>query len=318
MKSKVCLVTGCAGFIGSHLTERLLAEGCSVVGIDVLRDYYDPAIKKQNLSNFINNKDFEFHQADLNKIDLNGIIGKVTCVFHEAAQAGVRASWGEEFNIYVNDNILATHKLLEALKEHKEVKLIFASSSSVYGDSAQDQLFESSVLNPVSPYGVTKLSAEKLALVYWQNLQVPVVSLRYFTVFGPRQRPDMGLYKFIKAALLNEEIVIYGDGNQKRDFTYITDIIEANILAMKNHIPGECFNIGSGSNQTINDVLDKIEKLTGNKIKRVYSTKARGDVNSTRANIGNAHKKIGYDPKMSFEKGLMNQIDYMRKSLKIG
>ncbi|MDD5491292.1 MAG: NAD-dependent epimerase/dehydratase family protein, partial [bacterium] len=278
LKSKTCLVTGCAGFIGSHLTERLLAEGCSVVGIDVLRDYYDPAIKKQNMSNFINNKNFVFHQEDLNKINLNEIVKRVGYIFHEAAQAGVRASWGKEFNIYVDDNILATHRLLEMLKEHKNVKMIFASSSSVYGDSAQNESVENSMLDPVSPYGVTKLAAEKLAHVYYKNYLVPVVSLRYFTVFGPRQRPDMGLYKFIKAALQNEEIVIYGDGNQRRDFTYVTDIIEANILAMKNHISGECFNIGSGSNQTINEELDKIEKITGNKLKRIYSTKAMGDV----------------------------------------
>ena len=317
LKEKTCLVTGCAGFIGSHLTEKLLAEGYSVIGIDAMRDYYDLSLKEQNISLLINGN-FEFIKADLNKYALGPVIDRVDYIFHEAAQAGVRASWGEQFNIYVEDNVLATQKLLEAAKGKPIKKFIFASSSSVYGDSAKDRLVEDSELNPVSPYGVTKLAAEKLAFVYWKNYQLPVVSLRYFTVFGPRQRPDMGLYKFIKAALLNEEIEIYGDGNQKRDFTYISDLVQANLLALEKVIPGEVFNIGSGSDRTVNDVLDKIGKIVGKNLKRVYSSKAKGDVTNTLANIGNAHKKIGYDPKMNFELGLQEQINYMRKSLKIG
>lgn len=317
LNAKTCLVTGCAGFIGSHLTERLLAKGCAVIGIDALKNYYDPAVKKQNMAGFIDNKNFEFHQKDINKIKLQGIIKKADYIFHEAAQAGVRASWGKEFNCYVDDNILATHKLLEALKDQKNKRMVFASSSSVYGDSAEDELKESSELRPISPYGVTKLTAEKMAFVYWKNYQVPVVSLRYFTVFGPRQRPDMGLYKFIKAALQSKEIEIYGDGSQKRDFTYISDIVDANILAIENFFPGECFNIGSGSNQTLNDVLGKIEKVAG-KLKRVYTAKAKGDVTNTLADISQARAMLEYDPKINFEQGLKNQVEYMRKSLKLG
>lgn len=317
LKSKTCLVTGCAGFIGSHLTERLLSKGCRVIGIDALKNYYDPVVKEQNMSDYINNGNFEFHKKDINKINLNRIIKKVDYVFHEAAQAGVRSSWGREFSCYVDDNILATQKLLEVLKDYKNKKMIYASSSSVYGDSEEKELREDAALRPVSPYGVTKLAAEKLAFVYWRNYQVPVVSLRYFTVFGPRQRPDMGLYRFIKAALKNEEIEIYGNGTQKRDFTYVSDIVDANILAIENFIPGECFNIGSGSNQTVNEVLDKIESITG-KLRKVYTAKAKGDVINTLANINKARTELEYAPQMNFEQGLKNQIEYMRKSLTLG
>ncbi len=317
LKEKTCLVTGCAGFIGSHLTEKLLADGYAVIGVDALRDYYDVAIKKQNL-NSLKHDNFEFIEADLNELDLGSIVKRVYHVFHEAAQAGVRNSWGQEFGIYVNDNIMATQKLLEALRGQKDKKMIFASSSSVYGDSTQDELVEKAVLNPVSPYGVTKLAAEKLVQVYWKNYGVQALGLRYFTVFGPRQRPDMGLFKFIKAALKNEEIEIYGDGSQKRDFTYVTDIVEANILALNNFRPGECFNIGSGSNLTVNEVLSKIEKISGKGLAVRYTERAKGDVINTLANIGNARKQLGYDPKMNFEQGLLSQIEYMRKSLKIG
>jgi nucleoside-diphosphate-sugar epimerase len=317
LKEKTCLVTGCAGFIGSHLTEKLLAEGYYVIGIDAMRDYYDLSLKEKNLS-LLKNNNFEFIKADLNKYDLGSLIDRVDYVFHEAAQAGVRASWGGQFNIYVEDNVLATQKLLEAAKGQPLKKLIFASSSSVYGDSAEKELSETSELRPVSPYGVTKLAAEKLAYVYWKNYQLPVTSLRYFTVFGPRQRPDMALYKFIRAALQEEEIEIYGDGEQKRDFTYVSDIVQANISVMKQSPQWGCFNIGSGGNQTVNEVLDKIGRLTGKKLAVRYSGKVRGDVTNTRANISVAREYIKYAPQIGFEQGLKEQIEYMRKSLKIG
>ncbi len=309
-KSK-CLVTGCAGFIGSYLVEKLLELECTVIGIDSFTDYYSRASKELNLSGFRNDPRFTFMEEDLNTISLGKILKDIDYVFHQAAQAGVRASWGDQFSQYLHCNIAATQKLLEAAKDAPLQKIVFASSSSVYGDSPLPML-EGNMLRPISPYGVTKLAAENLCYLYWKNYQVPVVSLRYFTVFGPRQRPDMGLHKFITAALHGEKIILFGDGNQTRDFTFIADIIQANLAAAVKGQPGLAMNIGGGSRITINEVLLMIERLLDRKLNIEYRDKARGDVQDTLADISLAQQNIEYDPKFNFAAGLKLQFDHLK------
>lgn len=309
--NKRCLVTGCAGFIGSHLVEKLLELECTVVGVDSFTDYYSRASKELNLSGFRNNSRFTFIEEDLNTISFDKILKDMDYVFHQAAQAGVRASWGDQFSQYIHCNIAATQKLLEAAKDAPLQKIVFASSSSVYGDS-QLPMTEGNMLRPISPYGVTKLAAENLCYLYWKNYQVPVVSLRYFTVFGPRQRPDMGIHKFITAALHGEKIVLFGDGNQTRDFTFIADIIQANLAAAAKGQPGLVLNIGGGSRVTINEVLFLIERLLDRKLNIEYRDKARGDMQDTLADISLARQNIEYAPEFNFATGLKLQFDHLK------
>ena len=275
------LVTGCAGFIGSHLVDRLLEQGYEVVGIDCFTDYYSRNIKEANLSNALNHNNFKFIEEDILEMDK---YPEVDYVFHEAAQAGVRASWGRSFEIYTRNNIEATQKLLEFYKDLSIKKFVYASSSSVYGD-AELPMNEDSLLKPVSPYGVTKLAGENLCYLYWKNYKVPTVSLRYFTVYGPRQRPDMAIHKFVKAILNNEEITVSGDGTQTRDFTFVDDAVEANVLAAESDSVGEIFNIGGGSRISVNVLINEIEKITGKKAKIKYTEKQKGDVRDTLADV---------------------------------
>jgi len=301
-----CLVTGGAGFIGSHLVERLLEDGYKVIGIDCFTDYYPKGIKEANIANALNHKNFGFVEGDLLKINE---YPDVDYVFHEAAQAGVRASWGKSFEVYTKNNIEATQKLLEFYKNKKIRKFVFASSSSVYGD-AELPMKENSLLKPVSPYGVTKLAAENLCYLYWKNYGIPIVSLRYFTVYGPRQRPDMAFYKFINAILNDEKITIYGDGNQTRDFTFISDVIDANILAIKSNIVGKVFNIGGGSRISVNEVIKILEEILGKEAEVKYIEKQKGDVEHTYSSIEKAKNMLGYNPKIDIRTGLERMIEY--------
>ena len=232
------LVTGCAGFIGSHLVDKLLEQGYEVIGMDCFTDYYPREIKEKNISNALKNKNFKLIGGDILNMDK---FPEVNYVFHLAAQAGVRVSWGKNFEIYTRNNIEATQKLLEFYKDRKIKKFVYASSSSVYGD-AELPMKEDSLLKPVSPYGVTKLAGENLCYLYWKNYNVPTVSLRYFTVYGSRQRPDMAIHKFVNAILEENKITVFGDGTQTRDFTYVDDAVEATILAAGNDLVGEVFN----------------------------------------------------------------------------
>ncbi|MGH9388132.1 MAG: NAD-dependent epimerase/dehydratase family protein, partial [Vicinamibacteria bacterium] len=234
-----CLVTGAAGFIGSHLCDRLIAEGHEVVGIDSFTDYYERASKERNLSGLRRVAKFTLVEKDILDADLGKILRGVDLVFHKAAQPGVRASWGEQFQAYVRDNIEATQRLLEACRGMELRRLVCASSSSIYGDSEDLPLSEKSAPRPISPYGATKLASEALAWLYYRNSRVPVVSLRYFTVYGPRQRPDMAFSRFIRAHLSREAVTVHGDGTQSRDFTFIDDAIDANLLAAEKGKEGE-------------------------------------------------------------------------------
>jgi len=306
------LVTGCAGFIGSHLVGKLLNLDYKVIGLDCFTDYYSREIKEANISNALNHKNFEFIEEDI--LEMN-VFHDVDYVFHEAAQAGVRASWGKSFEIYTRNNIEATQKLLEFYKDLSIKKFVYASSSSVYGD-AELPMREDSLLKPVSPYGVTKLAGENLCYLYWKNYNVPTVSLRYFTVYGPRQRPDMAIHKFVKAIFKGEEITIFGDGTQTRDFTYVDDAVEANILAANNDVVGEVFNVGGGSRISVNELIGMMENIIGKKAKVKYIEKQKGDVRDTWADVSKAKEKLRWKPKANIEEGLKKYINWKNKNYK--
>lgn len=298
------LVTGCVGFIGSHLVDKLLELGYEVIGIDCFTDYYSKEIKEANISNALNHDNFEFIEEDI--LNLNEY-PEVDYVFHEAAQAGVRASWGKSFEIYTRNNVQATQKLLEFYKDSNIKKFVYASSSSVYGD-AELPMREDSLLKPVSPYGVTKLAGEYLCYLYWKNYSVPAISLRYFTVYGPRQRPDMAIHKFVKAILNDEEITVFGDGTQTRDFTFVDDAVEANILAAENDLVGEVFNIGGGSRISVNELIKRMEDITEKRIKVNYIEKQKGDVKDTLADTSRAKELLSWSPKVDIKEGLKKHI----------
>ena len=304
MKNKKALVTGCAGFIGSHLVDKLLELGYEVIGIDCFTDYYPGELKGKNVSNALNHKNFKFVKEDILEMEE---FPEVDYVFHLAAQAGVRASWGKSFEIYSRNNIEATQRLLEFYKNRELKKFVYASSSSVYGD-AELPMKEDSILKPVSPYGVTKLAGENLCYLYWKNYNVPTVSLRYFTVYGPRQRPDMAIHKFVKAILNDEEITVYGDGKQTRDFTYVDDAVEATILAAEDTIMGEVFNVGGGSRISVNELIEQIEIIVKHETKLKYGEKQRGDVGDTLADTSKAGKLLGWKPMTNIDKGLEKYI----------
>jgi nucleoside-diphosphate-sugar epimerase len=301
------LVTGCAGFIGSHLTERLLNEGYEVIGVDCFTDYYPRNIKENNLHAVLKQENFEFLNKDLLSLDE---YPDVDYVFHQAAQAGVRASWGKYFDTYLENNIKLTQKLLEYYKNRSIKKFVYASSSSVYGDVDELPMNEKSLLNPVSPYGVTKLAAENLCSLYYKNYGVPTVSLRYFTVYGPRQRPDMAIFKFVNSILNDMEINVYGDGFQTRDFTYVVDAVEANVLAATSDIVGEVFNIGGGNRITVNNLIKEIENIAGKRAKVNYIKKQKGDVEDTWAEVGKARKLLNWKAKTQITEGLDRFVEW--------
>nr|HID57661.1 NAD-dependent epimerase/dehydratase family protein [Desulfobacterales bacterium] len=309
-----CLVTGVAGFIGSHLAKRLLDEGCVVVGIDNFMDYYSRKIKEANISGLRRKSNFEFLEADLLKVEMMQILEGVDVIFHQSAQAGVRASWRENFKTYSDNNILATQMLLEACIERPIKKFVFASSSSVYGDTDDLPMRESSRPCPVSPYGVSKLAAEHLCYLYFKNFGVPTVSLRYFTVYGPAQRPDMAFHRFFRWALEKKPLQIYGDGEQSRDFTHVHDIVEANWQAFLKAQPGEIFNIGGGSRISMNRVVRIIEEITEQSVEVNYMDVQKGDVRHTSADISKARNLLGYKPSISIEEGLRTELEWIRKT----
>jgi len=305
-------VTGAAGFIGSHLSESLIQKGFDVVGIDNFTDYYPRTIKETNITQLRGGNNFEFVEASLLEVDLAKLLDGVEVVFHEAAQAGVRASWGQNFKIYSDNNILATQMLLEACCRSPVKKLIYGSSSSVYGDTPDLPMKESSLPCPVSPYGVSKLAAEHLCFLYYKNFGIPAVSLRYFTVYGPRQRPDMAFHRFFKWALKNETIRVYGDGQQTRDFTYIDDIVEANLLALEKGAPGKVYNIGGGSRISLERVIQIISEITGRQLKVDYQEKEKGDVRHTMADTTRAQRELHYSPKVSIREGLQAEYEWIK------
>ena len=302
------LVTGCAGFIGSSVVDGLLKSGYSVVGVDAFRDYYSRDIKKKNIEKAMENSNFSFIEGDILDVDLPS----VDYVVHEAAQAGVRASWGKGFDIYARDNVLVTQRLLEFYKGSDIRMFVYASSSSVYGDS-ELPMREDGRLRPVSPYGVTKLAGENLCYLYYKNYDLPTVSLRYFTVYGPRQRPDMAINKFTRSILDDGEIVVFGDGKQTRDFTYVSDVVNATTRAMKSNEAGEVFNIGGGSRVSVNELISLLGEALGQDPKVCYGDKQRGDVQDTYADISKA-KRINWRPKIALKEGIENYVEWIRNN----
>lgn len=308
------IVTGVAGFIGSHLAEALLQQGAEVIGVDQFNDYYDPQLKYDNLLNLKQYSRFKLIKADIQELNWLELLESVDVVYHQAAQAGVRASWGQGFHNYTERNINATQVILEAAKQVSSLnRIVYASSSSIYGNAVTMPTPETLCPLPVSPYGITKLAGERLCWLYQQNFAVPVTALRYFTVYGPRQRPDMAFHKFFKAAIKGEAISIFGDGQQTRDYTYVSDIVAANLAAGK--VPeaiGEVFNIGGGSRITLIELLDLMEQVMEIPIERNYLENAVGDARHTSADITKAQKILGYTPQVSLLEGLTQEWQWIK------
>ena len=310
------LVTGAAGFIGSNLSERLLALGHDVIGVDCFSDYYPRWIKERNLQRLrAAGAAFRFEEGDLSRIALQPLLQDVQWVFHQAAQAGVRASWGESFQVYAKDNVMATQRLLEAVKGMPLQKFVYASSSSIYGDAESFPTPESALPRPVSPYGVTKLAGEQLCYLYWRNYGVPTVALRYFTVYGPRQRPDMAFHIFSRALLEGRPINIFGDGQQTRDFTFIQDALSANVLAAERGEPGSVFNIGGGSQITLRDAIALLEDAAGREAILNHEEVRRGDARHTSADIRKAERELGYQPTITIAEGLKRELSWVGELL---
>lgn len=307
-----CLVTGVAGFIGSHLAERLLVEGHTVCGIDNFTSYYPRQIKENNLRRARSQQRFSLIEGDLVTTDLASSCEHVDWIFHQAAQPGVQASWSNDFSRYVDNNVLATQRLLE-FALHKDVRrFIYASSSSVYGDLSVLPLSESTLPRPFSPYGVTKLAAEHLCKLYYDNFKLATVSLRYFTVYGPRQRPDMAFHRFCKAIIEEQPLHIYGSGEQTREFTYVSDIVEANLLAATSERAiGKVFNISGGTRISLNEVIRVLREITGLPATVIYEKKQYGDVQHSSASTTRAEQILGYHPEIPLYEGLMNEFQDM-------
>jgi len=306
------VVTGAAGFIGSHLCERMLADGHEVVGIDCFTDYYRRARKEQNLDVARSHRNFSFEELDLVDADLTAALEGAAIVYHLAGQPGVRPSWGHQFDRYVRDNVIATQRLLEHLKGSRLKRLVFAGSSSVYGDAESFPTRESALPRPVSPYGVTKLAAEHLAHLYTRNFDIPAVSVRYFTVYGPRQRPDMAFARFMQALADGEPIEVFGDGEQTREFTYVSDAVEGTVKAATADVVGMVFNLGGGSRVTINKVLATLGEISKLEVRRQNLPAAPGDPRHTGASINLARERLGWEPRVALREGLAKQWDWFR------
>jgi UDP-glucose 4-epimerase len=305
------LVTGAAGFIGSSLSERLISDGAEVVGIDCFTDYYPRADKERNLTELRRAARFRLVEAPLAQTDLGRLLDGVTHVFHLAAQAGVRKSWGRDFRVYTVNNVEATQLLLEACIARPIERIVYASSSSVYGDDVELPMSEDARLQPVSPYGVTKLAAEQLCYLYFVNHGIPAVSLRYFTVYGPRQRPDMAFRRFFSAAMRDEGLPLYGDGHQTRDFTFVSDAVSATMAAATRGIPGRVYNVGGGSRVEVLDVFELIRQITGRPVRIERIEAQKGDMRNTYADTRRARADLGFAPVVTLEQGLRAQFAWM-------
>jgi len=305
------LVTGAAGFLGSRLVERLLGQGHRVTGVDCFTDYYDPEMKRENLSAAKSQPGFRLLEWDLAEHDLAGL-PQPEVVYHLAAQAGVRASWGKDFGVYLRQNLLATQRLLERYQARPPKRFVYASSSSVYGDAERLPTSEDDRPRPFSPYGVTKLAAEHLCLLYQRNYGLPAVALRFFTVYGPRQRPDMGFHRFFEAVRAGRALEIYGDGTQSRDFTFVEDILDAVEAAGDRGAPGGVYNVGSDRPVTVLEVLDKIRAVTGERVDVTFRPKVAGDAPHTASDITRARRDLGYEPRVTLDQGLAAQWQWHR------
>ena len=306
------VVTGCAGFIGSHLTERLLADGWSVVGIDSIAPTYNTLERRYQTTRLARDGHFEFIEGDLNGMDLSEVVGDSEVVFHLAARPGVRASW-RDFGQVSDANIRATQHVLDAVADSPETRLVFASSSSVYGQSDTFPVMETQPLAPISPYGVTKAAGEALLSAYASQFDIPITSLRYFTVYGPRQRSDMAFNRWIHRALRREPLPIYGDGKAIRDFTYVSDVVEATVLAASDPTPGHrIYNVAGGSPASLGEVIDLIEDLVGVPVQVDHIEAAKGDPQRTGGDTQRIRTALGWEPLVDMPTGLEAQMRWMR------
>lgn len=309
------LVTGAAGFVGSHLAEQAHEAGYDVVAVDNLTPYYEPSLKKENAEALLA-AGIRFVEADLLEVDLEELLGSVEVVFHQAGQPGVRASWAQGFEDYINANIRLTQKLLEASRRAGLRRFVYASSSSVYGHARTYPVRESVLPRPYSPYGVTKLAAEQLCSLYAANWSLPTVSLRYFTVYGPRQRPDMAFRRLIDAALGGEAFPLMGDGRQVRDFTYVDDVVAANLAAAERDVnPGEVINVAGGSTISLWEVIEMVESVTGSQVDLERLPSQPGDVRKTSGATGKADALLGWSPITDLRSGIERQVAWQRERL---
>jgi len=310
-------VTGAAGFVGSHLAEALLARGDTVIGVDCFTPYYERIDKEQNLARAFAHDDFELVEADLRTADLDVLLSGVDTVFHQAAQAGVRLSWSGGFSDYVGHNVLATQRLLEAVQRARPgIRVVYASSSSVYGNQVRYPTVETDLPQPFSPYGVTKLAAEHLCSLYAENWGVHTVSLRYFTVFGPRQRPDMSIHRLCQAAVDGSAFPLYGDGTQIREFTYVADIVAANIAAADRDVaPGTYLNVAGGAEITINELIALVGELAGSPVAVDPEPRKPGDSFRNGGATDRARELLGWRPEVPLREGLSRQIAWHRERM---
>ena len=308
------IVTGAAGFVGSHLADRLLAIGHEVVGVDSFTDSYARHLKERNLSDAKGHERFQFIDGDLLDVDLDALLVSADHVFHLAGQAGVRPSWGSQFAIYLRNNIAATQRLLEAAKRAQLRTFVFASSSSIYGNAKRLPVTEETLPQPVSPYGVTKLAAEHLCSLYHRIYQVPAVSLRYFTAYGPRQRPEMAIQRFLSASMNGEQVTIFGDGTQTRDFTFIDDIVEANVRALEAPADERIFNVCGGSRISVNYLIELVGEATGKPLAVQYEPAAKGDALHTLGDNSLAQQHLGFSPKTSVADGVAAQWRWLNEA----
>jgi UDP-glucose 4-epimerase len=309
------LVTGAAGFIGSTLAERLVRDGNDVVGIDCFTDYYPRSAKERNLARLREAPNFRFVEGRIQDVDLQALLADRTQVFHLAAQAGVRKSWGRDFDVYTSNNIEATQRLLEACVGTAVERVVYASSSSVYGDLVAMPMREDALPQPVSPYGVSKLAAEQLCYLYHVNYGVPTVALRYFTVYGPRQRPDMGFHKFLRATIEGRPIAVFGDGEQTRDFTFVEDAVSATAAAAVRGVPGRVYNIGGGSRVSLNAVLAIIGDVVGRQPVLAREADQKGDMRHTYADTTLARTDLGFAPTWDLRRGLAAEYEWLNGCL---
>lgn len=311
MTERSVVITGGAGFIGSHLAEGCLACGWRVTAIDSFTDYYAEGCKRRNVADALEHPHYELVEGDLLEVHLEDLLRSATSVFHLAAQPGTRTSW-QQFDVYVRQNVTSTLRLLEAARKVSVQRLVIASSSSIYGDAEILPTREDVRPSPVSPYGVTKVAAEHLAHVYWRNFGLPTVCLRYFTVYGPRQRPDMAFHRLISRALAREPFEVYGDGKQTRDFTFVADAVAGTLAASERGRPGATYNLGGGSRRSMTDVLETLGELLGRRVDTIYCEAQAGDARDTAADISRARLELGYEPAYALHPGLESQLGWQR------
>jgi nucleoside-diphosphate-sugar epimerase len=321
MTQRTALVTGAAGFIGAHLAERLVADGWRVIGVDSFEDYYPREYKESNVAGLLASGAFTLLETNLLALGepqsegaaaLKECVRDADVVFHLAGQAGVRSSWGSDFHVYTDNNVLATQLLLEATKAHGVHRFVYASTSSVYGDTDVLPMREDAICRPFSPYGVSKLAGEHLCHLYWRNFGLPTVAVRFFTVYGPRQRPDMGFHRFIRMLLEQRPIPVYGDGSQTRDFTYCSDIVSG-LVAAAGAPAGEVFNLGGGSRVSLLQALDVLGEVAGRVPVLDIREKQAGDVPDTWASLDRARELLEYQPRISLAQGLAAEVEWLQR-----